>query len=104
MEPKPKPIIVIVGQTASGKTATSIALAQKVGGEILCADSRTVYRGMDIGTAKPSLEEQEMVPHHGLDLVTPDQHYSAAQFKQYAGVVTKNIISRGKVPIIVGGT
>jgi tRNA dimethylallyltransferase len=98
------PLIVIVGETASGKTALAIELAQQFNGEIICADSRTIYRGMDIGTAKPSTEEQAIVPHHLLDIRNPDERYSAAQFQQDANRLIKEITNRGKLPIMVGGT
>jgi len=98
------PLIVIVGPTASGKTATAIAVAQKYDGEIICADSRTVYADMDIGTAKPSVQEQAGVPHWGLDLALPSQRYTAAQFKRYADAKIADIRQRGKLPILVGGT
>ena len=73
MVAKVTPLVVIIGETASGKTALAIELAQKFNGEIICADSRTVYRGMDIGTAKPTKEEQAMTPHHLLDIRDPDE-------------------------------
>lgn len=98
------PLIVVVGETASGKTAASIKIAQKVGGEIICADSRTVYKEMDIGTAKPTKKEQRLVPHHLLDLVEPNEKFSAAEFKRLAEKCIQDITSRGKVPIVVGGT
>lgn len=98
------PLIVIVGPTASGKTALAIDLAERFGGEIICADSRTVYKGMDIGTAKPTLEERRGVPHWGLDLVKPNQKYSAARFQAYANEKVNQIRSRGQVPFLVGGT
>ena len=79
--PDHTPLIVIAGPTASGKTALAIELAQRFGGEIICADSRTIYKGMDIGTAKPSKEEQASVPHWVLDLVEPGEPFSAADFK-----------------------
>lgn len=99
-----QPLIVIVGPTASGKTALAIDLATQYGGEIICADSRTVYTGMAVGTAKPSLAEQARVPHWGIDLVRPDQPYNAALFQQYARGKIADIRSRGKVPFLVGGT
>ena len=98
------PLIVIIGPTASGKTSLAIRLAKKYRGEIICADSRTVYRGMNIGTAKPSLGEQQGVPHWGLDLVDPRDSFSASQFKGYACQKIKEIRSRGNIPFLVGGT
>lgn len=98
------PLVAVVGPTASGKTSLSIQIAKQVGGEIICADSRTVYRGMDIGTAKPTIEETGDVPHWGLDLVAPNETYSAAAFQQYAAVKIAEIRTRGNVPIMVGGT
>jgi tRNA dimethylallyltransferase len=94
----------IVGPTASGKTGVAIELAKKIGGEIICADSRTVYRGLDIGTAKPTKEEQDEVKHWGLDVVWPNEMYTAHQFKLLAEHAMRDIWSRGKVPIITGGT
>lgn len=98
------PLVVIVGPTASGKTALAIKLAKKHGGEIICADSRTIYRGMDIGTAKPTADEQTSVPHWGLDLVEPGERFTAAAFKQYASDKIAEIRKRGHVPFLVGGT
>lgn len=98
------PLIVVVGETGSGKTALAIELAQRFDGEIIAADSRTVYTGMDIGTAKPTAEERQGVPHFGLDVVEPGQHFSAYEFKQLAQTAIENISSRGKLPIMVGGT
>ena len=98
------PLIVIVGPTASGKTSLAIQLAKKYRGEIICADSRTVYRGMNIGTAKPSLEEQQEVSHWGLDLVDPGDSFSVSQFKGYVRQKIKEIRSRGNIPFLVGGT
>ncbi len=99
-----QPLIVIVGPTASGKTTAAIEIAKKVGGEIICADSRTVYKGMDIGTAKPTLEQQKEVSHHLLDVVYPDEKFSAADFQKLAKEEITDIRSRKKVPIMVGGT
>ena len=98
------PLIVIIGPTASGKTSLAIQLAKKYKGEIICADSRTVYRGMNIGTAKPSLEEQQGVSHWGLDLVNPGDSFSVSQFKDYACQKIKKVRSRGNIPFLVGGT
>lgn len=98
------PLIVITGPTASGKTGLAIDLAEKYNGEIICADSRTIYKGMDIGTAKPTLEERRSVVHWGLDLVEPGEVFSAADFKMYAYEKIAEIRSRDKVPFLVGGT
>jgi tRNA dimethylallyltransferase len=99
-----KPLVVIVGPTASGKTSLAIDVAKRVGGEIICADSRTVYKGMDTGTAKPTADEQQEVPHWGLDLVEPDQRFTAADFKKYADQKITEIMARGNIPFLVGGT
>ncbi len=98
------PLVVIVGPTASGKTALAIKLATQFGGEIICADSRTIYKWMDIGTAKPTLTERAQVPHWGLDLVEPTERFTAADFKQYAVKKIAEIRARGHVPFLVGGT
>ena len=97
-------VIVILGPTGSGKTGVAIEIAKAVGGEIISADSRAIYKGMDIGTAKPSLEEQDGVPHFGLDLVKPGERFTVADFKEYAEQKIAEIRSRGHVPIIAGGT
>lgn len=104
MERPEPPLVVIVGPTASGKTALAIRLAKRYDGEVICADSRTVYRDMDIGTAKPTPEEQADVPHWGLDMVDPGQRFTAADFKQYALHKVAEIKARGRIPFIVGGT
>jgi tRNA dimethylallyltransferase len=96
-------MVVIVGPTAVGKTALSIHLAEAVGGEIVSADSRQVYRGMDIGTAKASPEEQAQVPHHLLDVVDPDQSLSLVQFQEIAYAAIDAIIEQNRVPFLVGG-
>ena len=98
------PLIVITGPTASGKSALALELAERYKGEIICADSRTVYKGMDIGTAKPSVEDQKRVRHHLIDVVTPDQRFTAADFKVMASKAIAEIRARGNVPFIVGGT
>lgn len=97
-------ILVILGPTGSGKTGVSIEIAKTIDGEIISADSRAIYKGMDIGTAKPTREEQQGIPHYGLDLVEPGERFTVADWKQYAETKIQDIKSRGKVPIIVGGT
>ena len=96
--------IFIVGPTASGKSALAMKLAKKLGGEIICADSQTIRRGMDIGTAKPDATDQAQAPHHLLDIIDPYESYSAAQFKLSAEVAIQDIQNKGKLPIVVGGT
>lgn len=98
------PLIVIAGPTASGKTSLAVELAKEFGGEIICADSRTIYKGMDIGTAKPTPEEQAAVPHWGLDLVEPGERFTVADFKAYANNKINEIKSRKRTPFLVGGT
>lgn len=97
-------LIVIAGPTAVGKTALSIELAKAVGGEIISGDAVQVYRGMDIGSAKITHEEMDGVPHHLIDIMNPDEQYSAAHFKEMAVPLIEQIHSRGSVPMIVGGT
>ena len=96
--------IVILGPTGSGKTGVGIKIAKAIDGEIISADSRAIYKGMDIGTAKPTKKEMDGVPHWGLDLVEPGDRFTVADWKAYAEARIKDIKSRGKVPIIVGGT
>jgi tRNA dimethylallyltransferase len=96
--------LAIVGPTSSGKTALSIEVARRVDGEIVSMDSRSVYRGMDVGTAKPTPEERAGIPHHGIDLVEPSHRFSAAQWARYAREVIPQIRARGRVPMLVGGT
>ena len=103
MEEKHK-VIVICGPTASGKTALSIELAKKINGEIVSADSMQIYKDMDIGTAKPTKQEMGEIKHYLLDFVSPEDRYSVAQYKQDAKKAIKEIINKGKTPIIVGGT
>ena len=98
------PLIVITGPTASGKTSLALELAAKWGGEIICADSRTIYTGMDIGTAKPTKTEQKIVKHWLLDVVEPGQRFTAADFQTLAFEAIADIRSRGKIPFLVGGT
>lgn len=98
------PLVVIIGPTASGKSALAIDIAKHHNGEVICADSRTVFREMDIGTAKPSLEEQAGIPHWGLDLADPGERFTAAAWQSYARARIADIRERGRVPIIAGGT
>lgn len=97
-------LVVIVGETASGKSNLAMRLAKKLNGEIICADSRTIYKGMDIGTAKPSKIDQKRIKHHLLDIILPDVSFTAAEFKYKAEKAIADILSRGKTPIMVGGT
>jgi tRNA dimethylallyltransferase len=94
----------LAGPTASGKSATALELAERLGGEILALDSMTIYRGMDIGTAKPSAVDRSRIPHHLLDLVDPHVEFSLAEFVAVATEATRQILGRGKVPLFVGGT
>lgn len=98
------PLIVIVGPTAVGKTVFSMALATELQGEILVADSMQVYRYMDIGTAKPSVEDRQQVPHHLTDIVDPDEPFAAKDYERLALQAIAHIRERGRVPIVVGGT
>ena len=99
-----EPLIVILGPTAVGKTETSLQLAERMNGEIISADSRLFYRGMDIGTAKPTLQEQSRVPHHLIDVANPDQIWSLAMFQRAAHRIIADIHQRGRIPFLVGGT
>lgn len=98
------PLVVIVGPTASGKSSIAMEIARIYNGEIICADSRTIYKGMDIGTAKPSEADRAEIAHHMLDVVNPGQPFSAAEFKRRALIWIDDISIRGKLPIMVGGT
>jgi len=100
----PVRVLALVGPTATGKTALAIGLAQHLGGEIVNADSRQVFRYMDIGTAKPTLAERAAVPHHVLDLVEPDEPFTLADYLDHARVAVADIAARGRLPIVVGGT
>ena len=97
-------IVVIAGPTAVGKSALGIELAKKLNGEIVSADSMQIYKAMDVGTAKVTEEEMEGIPHHLIDIVEPDVNFNVNDFKNMANVVIYDILSRGKLPIMVGGT
>ena len=99
-----KRVLVITGPTATGKTALGIALAKRLGGEIISADSMQIYRGMDIGTAKVSPAEMQGIPHHLIDVAEPDEDWSVARWVQEAAAAAEDIFARGRVPVIVGGT
>ena len=99
-----KKVIVICGPTASGKTNLSIALAKRINGEIISCDSMQIYKQMNIGTAKPTKEEMQGIKHYLLDYVSPSERYSVANYKKDAKIAIQEIIQKGKVPIIVGGT
>ena len=99
-----RPLVVLLGPTAVGKTALAIQVARALGGEIVSADSRQVYRYMDIGTAKPTPAERAAAPHHLLDVATPDQMYTLAQYQRAAYAAIANIHARGRLPLLVGGT
>jgi tRNA dimethylallyltransferase len=96
--------VLLLGPTGSGKTALSLALGERFGGEIVSCDSVAVYRGMDLGTAKPTREERARLPHHLIDVAEPDQPFTAGEYSRQARAVLKAIASRGRVPIVTGGT
>ena len=98
------PLIVVAGPTASGKTSLAVEIAKRYSGEVVSADSMQIYRYMDIGTAKPTRQEMEGVPHHMIDVVEPDAPFSVAQYAQLAHSVIKKIYAAGKLPILAGGT
>ena len=102
-KPKKK-VIAIAGPTASGKTKLAIDMAKSVDGEVISADSRLIYKGFDIATAKPTVEEMQGVPHYMIDVVEPEYDFSVADFKERARVLIDEITERGKVPIVTGGT
>ena len=104
MPPKPNTLIAVVGPTASGKTALAIALAKELGGEIVSADSMQIYRGMDIATAKPTPEEMAEVPHHLIGFWPPEKPFSVAQYALLAREKIDDILRRGRVPVLCGGT
>jgi len=95
---------VLAGPTAAGKTAIGLQLAERIGAEILCLDSMTLYRGLDIGTAKPTLEERARVPHHLLDRLDPHEECSVADYLEMARDAVADVFSRGRIPLFVGGS
>ena len=97
-------IICIAGPTASGKTALAVELAKQVNGEVVSCDSMQIYRGMDIGTAKPTIEEMQSIPHHMLDVAEPAEDFSVSRYCELAGPIVDDIVARGKTAIIAGGT
>ncbi|HEV2854303.1 MAG TPA: tRNA (adenosine(37)-N6)-dimethylallyltransferase MiaA [Thermoanaerobaculia bacterium] len=99
-----KPVLAILGATATGKSELGMAVAEEFGGEILNADALQVYRGFDIGTAKPSLQERARVPHHLIDILEPHERYSAGEFARRAQEAIAEIAERGRVPVVVGGS
>lgn len=98
------PLLTIIGPTAVGKTGLAIKIAQLISGEIIGADSRQIYRQMDIGTAKPTPEQQSQIPHHLIDVVEPDENLTLAQYQQLARQAIEGIHQRGRIPMVVGGT
>lgn len=98
------PLLIILGPTAIGKTGLAIELAKRLDGEIIGADSRQVYQHMDIGTAKPTARQQQLATHHLVDVVTPDENLTLAQYQQHAYTAINDVIQRGKFPMLVGGT
>ena len=105
MTDRAKPtLIAVVGPTASGKTALAIDLARRFNGEIISADARQIYRGMDIGTAKPTAAERAAIPHHLIDIRDPDEEYTVADYQRDAFAAIDDVIARGKTPFLVGGT
>ena len=100
-----KPVVIVIcGPTASGKTGLSIELAKEINGEIVSCDSMQIYKDMNIGTAKPTIEEMQGIPHYLIDYILPTQRYSVANYKKDAKIAIKKIIKNGKTPILVGGT
>lgn len=97
-------VVLLLGPTGSGKTALSLALGERFGGEIVSCDSVAVYRGMELGTAKPTAEERARLPHHLIDVVEPDQPYTAGEYSRAARAALKEIAVRGRLPIVTGGT
>jgi tRNA dimethylallyltransferase len=103
-DPRPGPVLAVVGPTASGKTELAIEVAERLGAEVVSADAMLVYRGMDIGTAKPTPAERARVPHHLVDLVDPGEEFSVARFQPLARAAIADVLGRGSVPLLVGGS
>ena len=100
----PPKLLVITGPTASGKTWLAVELAKRYNGEVVSADSMQIYRRMDIGTAKPTAEEMQGVPHHMIDVADPEENFSVARYADAAAACVEDVLSRGKLPILTGGT
>ena len=98
------PLLVLAGPTGVGKSETAVLLAQKIGGEVVSADSMQIYRRMTIGTAKPTPEEMQDVPHHMIDVAEPEENWSVARYVEAAAACVEDILARGRLPVIVGGT
>ncbi len=103
-DPRPGPVLALVGPTAAGKTALALAVAERLGAEVVSADAMLVYRGMDIGTAKPTPRERARVPHHLVDLVDPGDEFSVARFQPLARAAIAEVLGRGRPPLLVGGS
>jgi tRNA dimethylallyltransferase len=103
-DPRPGPVLAVVGPTAAGKTELALTLAERLGAEVVSADAMLVYRGMDIGTAKPTPEERARVPHHLVDLVEPGEEFSVARFQPLARAAIDEVLDRGRLPLLVGGS
>jgi tRNA dimethylallyltransferase len=102
--PRPGPVLALVGPTAAGKTGLALQVAERLGAEVVSADAMLVYRGMDIGTAKPTRQERDRVPHHLVDLVDPGEEFSVARFQPLARAAIADVLGRGRVPLLVGGS
>jgi tRNA dimethylallyltransferase len=103
-DPRPGPVLAVVGPTAAGKTELALEVAERLGAEVVSADAMLVYRGMDIGTAKPTPQERARVPHHLVDLVDPTEEFSVARFQPLARAAIADVLGRGRVPLVVGGS
>ena len=103
-DPRPGPVLALVGPTAAGKTEVALEVAERLNAEVVSADAMLVYRGMDIGTAKPTPEQRARVPHHLVDLVDPGEEFSVARFQPLARAAIADVLGRGRVPLLVGGS